>query len=358
MCDIGIMLPHQLKNKIIRLGMVSLFLGCFASYIPFTMLTKMATKGLFEGMNGAGFNGSQIQAVIAIANFIIMFGFITLAGWWKYATHSKFLRISFPRPQWFTVISGICTIAQILTVVLIYTFSGISIIFATLLMKGASLMAAPIVDLLSKKRKRKIYWPSLVAAGLALISLFIAFFEKVGTEMTWPCFIVIITYTLSYSVKLFTMSNFAKSGDIEEKKRYFVEEQIVASPGLLFGLLIVGVNGTNTKIGSLTSDIWYGFATLPLTGYFWHIFALGSSSAIIGLFANLMLLDKRENTFCVAANRSASILAGVAATYILAIFYAQALPNSYMLISTAIIIFAIIFLGYRKIAEKKQQATP
>ena len=53
------------KQKLAALGIAALCFGYFASYVPFSLMTKMATKGLFEGMGGVGFTGFQIQPVAA-----------------------------------------------------------------------------------------------------------------------------------------------------------------------------------------------------------------------------------------------------------------------------------------------------
>jgi len=65
-----------------------------------------------------------------------MLSFITLARWWKYATHFTVLGISLPRPQWFTFISGVLTSGRSSRRLLAYTFEGISIVFMMLLMRG------------------------------------------------------------------------------------------------------------------------------------------------------------------------------------------------------------------------------
>lgn len=166
------------RKKLAALGIAALCFGYGATYIPFSMMTKMITRGLFSGMDGIGFSGFEIQPMVGISTAITMYIFLTVSGWWKYATHSKILGISFPRPQWFTFISGICTAGIIVTTILAYTFHGISIVFAMLLMRGGVLILAPIVDSIAKRRKRKIYWPSWLAASLSFGALVAAFPEK------------------------------------------------------------------------------------------------------------------------------------------------------------------------------------
>lgn len=346
---------RSILQKIAGLGIAALCFGYFASYVPYSMITKMVTKGLFTSMNGVGYTGFQIQPIMAFATFLSMYLFITCAGWWKYATRFKIFGISLPRPRWFTFLSGICTSGIIITTTLSYTFSGISIVFVMLLMRGGVLAMAPVIDLLSKKRRRKIYWPSWVASGLSFAALFVTFSGKSGTAMTVVCAIDISLYLVSYFLRLSIMSKWAKSNDIEEKRRFFTEEQMVANPVFFFSLLIVGLIGSTMPEQSLPNVIWTGFTNLPFEGHFFKMFLAGVFSYGTGLFGSLIFLDKREHTFCAPANRCSSVIAGVIATYLLAIFYGQKFPPSDELIGTAIILIAILFLMYRTIIDKRKK---
>lgn len=347
---------QSIQVKVAAFGIAALCFGYFAAYVPYSMMTKMATKGLFAGMDGHGFIGLHIQAVAAFATLIGMYSFLTLSGWWKYATHSRVFGFSIPRPQWFTFLSGICLSGVIITTTLSYTFEGMSIVFAMLLMRGGVLIMAPVVDLLSIKRKRKIYWPSWLAAGLSLAALLITVRGDTSLAMKVTAIVDISLYLLSYFLRFFIMSNFAKSSDADEKKRYFTEEQMVANPVLFFSLLIVGLVGSYMDPKSAPGAIWYGFSVLPFSGYFWHIFFIGLFSYGTGLFGSLIFLDRRENTFTVPANRVSSVISGVIATYLLAIYYGQKSPDHNELIGVSLILFAIIFLAYHSVVEKKRRA--
>lgn len=347
----------NLKNRLAVFGIAALCFGYFAAYVPYSMMTKMLTKGLFSGMDGVGFSGFEIQPVVIFASSASMFLFLTFSGWWKYATHSKVLGISLPRPQWFTLVSGICTSGQIITTTLAYTFEGVSIVFAMLLMRGGVLVLAPIVDLVAVRRKRKIYWPSWVAAILSFAALTVALFGKVGTSMTVVAICDISLYLFVYFFRLFFMSNRAKSDDVEEKKRYFTEEQMVANLFLFTALFVVGLVGAQMSAESIPGKIWEGFTAFPFKGYTLQAFLIGVFSYGTGLFGSLIFLDKRENTFTVPANRSASIIAGVVASYSLAIFYGQRFPPAYELIGVVLIIAAIAFLAYRSAMDRKGKKT-
>ena len=88
------------KTKLAAFGIAALCFGYFASYVPYSMMTKMITKGLVLGLDGNGLTGFQIQPLAVLGSFTAMYIFISCAGWWKHATHSTILGISVPRPRW------------------------------------------------------------------------------------------------------------------------------------------------------------------------------------------------------------------------------------------------------------------
>ena len=73
----------------------------------------------------------------------------------------------------------------------------------------------------------------------------------------------------------------------------------------------------------------------------------------IAIFAALILLDPRENTFCVPFERAASILAGTISAVLLALMFGQAMPTKMELIGMALLIGAIALLSLAPRWEKR-----
>ena len=193
-----------------------------------------------------------------------------------------------------------------------------------------------------------------MAAALSLGALIAAFAGNASTAITVVCAIDIALYLFVYFFRLWFMSNKAKSDDEVEKIRYFTEEQTVANPLLLIVLFIIGLIGSGMDPQSMPGQIWLGFTQFPFDDIAWISFIAGLLSAATGLFGSLIYLDKRENTFTVPANRVSSILAGVVATYLLGIFYGLPYPSVNQLIGVGLVVFAIVFLTYRNVVEKRQ----
>jgi len=341
-------LGKQSFRELVRNNSIWAFaFGYFACYIPYSFLTKIMSKGLLPSLDGTGLAGFSILPVTAIATLLTMIIVISTLGWWKYATHSKVFGINIPHPTKWTIWSGIFTSLIIGTTTLAYTFEGVSIVLAMLLMRGGVLIIAPIVDTITKRSVRWFSWVGLVGA---LSALLVPIFDAKGFKIPLLLGIVIAIYLFSYFMRFQFMSRNAKSDKKEVNLRYFVEEQMVSTPVLviflgLFALLNNDI-GMNVRLG------WTAHWDQP---YLWALLLIGALSQGTGFFGTLVFLDKSENTYCIPVNRSSSILAGVIAAFLLSLFPNQNLPATSQLIGAGIIIVSILFLTIPPMIQKKKQ---
>ena len=337
--------------------------GYFACYAPYSALTKYLTK--FKGITG-----DELLPITAFASLIGMFIFISAMGWWKHATHKTLFGISLPVPGIWTFLSGLGTAAVIPTTTLAYTFSGVSIVFVMLLMRGGVLIIAPVTDFFSGRR---VQWYSWAALVLSIGSLLAAFFVgEVSYSMTAVAVVNLAIYLSAYFIRLRFMTRLAKSDDEHARTRYFVEEQMVATPVLM---VVLGVMAL-LKIGSMGGGLADGFiepvhkafavATpeLPADPGPWTAAVIGIALLIgvlsqgTGIFGGLILLDKRENTFCVPVNRVSSLLAGVVAAYGLWLFLDEKRPPANELVGAGILAAAILMLSVGPIIDRRRKAAP
>ena len=151
----------------------------------------------------------------------------------------------------------------------------------------------------------------------------------------------ITAYLAAYFFKLQFMSRLAKSEERQATLRYFVEEQMVASPLLVLTLAALAIIGAG--------DVMMGFRA-GFTSF------LGSPDAIFAVFVGffyaalcvcttLIFLDRRENTFCMPMHCGSSMLSGFTATYALAFLLNQNLPSAAQVTSAGLIVVALGFLS-------------
>lgn len=328
------------------LGIWGCAFGYFICYWPYSALTKALSKGLFAGMK-EGIPSFELLPISAIGAVLGMLFFLTVEGWWQYAGRRKVFGIEILCPNRWTFMSGLCSGLIIATTTLAYTFSGVSIVFIMLLMRGGVLILAPIVDFMSKRIPK---WYSLVGLGLSFASLLVAFSNKGGYSITGACALNVGLYLFGYFVRLRFMSKIAKSDVENANTKYFVEEQLVASPFMLIMLIIISF----IDYGKGMHEVQMGFTHLIFSPYVFHGLILGLLSSGTGFFGGLILLDKRENTYCVPVNRCSSVLAGVLASYSLMYFFHDRTPETSEMIGAGLIVLAIVFLTIPALLSKKK----
>ncbi len=321
--------------------------GYFAAYIPYSLLTKIMSKGLLNSLNGKALVGFSILPVTAVATFLTMILVISLLGWWKYASHSKVLGVNIPHPTKWTLLSGIFTSLIIGTTTLAYTFEGVSIVLAMLLMRGGVLIIGPIVDALTKRKVRWFSWAGLIGALLALT---VNVFNTDNFKIPLMLAAVIAVYLFSYYMRFQFMSRNAKSDDKNVNLRYFVEEQMVSTPVFIIILVIFSLFK-----GNIGEEVRLGWTMHWDQPYLWALILIGIMSQGTGFFGTLVFLDKNENTYCIPVNRSSSVIAGVIASLLLALFPGQGLPATTQFIGAGIIIISILFLTIPPAMAKKRQ---
>ena len=319
------------------LGIWALGLGFYVFYTPYSGLTKALSNGLLAGTNGP-VKGTVLLPISAIATVIGMLGFITVMRWWKYAGRREFFGVQIPFPRRLTFLSGVCMATIMGTTTLAFTFGGLSIVLVLVLLRGGTLIIAPIVDRIVGRRVRWFSWTAMfVSLGAVLVALSDAANYIVPIAAT----IDVAAYLTAYFFKLQFMSRLAKSDQRSATLRYFVEEQMVASPLLVIALVVMAFIGAGDVMLGFREGLTT-FATTP--GAFF--------AALVGLFyaalctcTTLIFLDRRENTFCMPMHCGSSMLSGFTATAILAYLYGQSSPTASQNVSAGLIIVALGFLS-------------
>ena len=311
--------------------------GYFACYVPYSAATKALTSG-YVFRDAARLSGVSLLPVSVTASAASMLVTITWLGWWKHAGRRKVLGVDLPMPGTWTFLSGLATAAIVVTTTLAYTFEGVSIPWVMLLMRGGVLALAPIVDALSGRRVRAA---SRIALGLSLLALIDAVAARGGSRMPILCLADIGLYLFGYFVRLRFMSRLAKSSDDDAGRRYFVEEQMVATPAAIAVLAALAM----LPLGGAFAELRRGFFEVPHHPALLTLVAVGVLSQGTGVFGGLVLLDARENSFCVPLNRASSILAGILAQALIAVLFAGHGPSGLEMVGASLLVGAIVVLA-------------
>jgi protein-tyrosine-phosphatase len=313
-----------------------LALGYFAFYIPYSALTKALSLGLLPGMTGP-VSGFRILPATAVATSVALIALMVIGGGWGCLRRRRVLGLAVPVVGARMLISGVATAVIIGTTTLNYTFVGISILFALLLMRGGVLILAPVVDTLLGRRVRAGSW---IALGLSFAALTIAFAEVGGYQMTLVAGLNIAAYLLGYCVRIPNMTGIAKSPDRAINARYFHEETLVAA------MALTGVPALCLLIGDgpILAELRAGFTTVFADPLVFPALIIGVLYACLYMFGTGIYLDHRENTYCIPLNRCSSLLSGVVASFGLTWFLGWKPPSGYQIAGAVVILAVLAFL--------------
>ena len=314
-------------------GIVALY---FLSYIPNIILTRLATSGVHPE-RGRALTGLETLPVSLITNLVLTLAFIWISGWHRDAHGLRVGGTRLPVPTRLTVLSGIGSALVLFTVPLSFTFTNVSIPFIQLLMRGDILIIAPLVDFMFGRRVRWYSWTALLIVGVALTFVV---HQRGGFRLPPMAIATVVLYTVGYFMRLAVMTRISKSGDEAGVRRYFVEEKLVALPLSVLALAAVGLTG----LGSQADELAWGFTRAWSDPVFALLAGGGFTLTIISVFAAIILLDPRENSYCVPLERSSSLLAGLAAAYVLHLFWNQPAPTGSELIGAVLLLGAIVLL--------------
>jgi hypothetical protein len=315
----------------------SLAFWYFATYVPYAVMVRWLATVPYAPL-GRALTGLEILPATTIFSGVLTLIYVWTSGWWRYAHQTRLLGIPFVRPTRWTLLSGIGTAMLLFTVPLSFTFQGVSIPFMQLLMRGDVLVIAPLVDLMARRRVRWYSWVALVLVALGLI---LTIGNRGGLHLPPLAIVTVVLYTLGYFVRLAVMTKIGKTGDPNLVKGYFVEEKMVAIPVAVLALAILSALG----LGSQGNQLSFGFVGVWASSQLLPIAGLSLLLVLVSLFSILILLDPRENTYCVPIERSASILAGTAAAYILAAMSIGKAPTAAEVAGAALLTLAIVILS-------------
>lgn len=315
-------------------GIVLLY---FLSYLPNVIVTKLVTSQPHPGL-GRPLTGLETLPASLIVSMLTTYLFIALSGWHRDANAVHLGGARVPIPTRYTLLSGFGTALVLFTVPLSFTIPDVSIPFIQLLMRGDILLIAPIVDLIFR---RKVRWWSWAALAMVLVALMITLGDRGGLKLPPIAIVTVVLYTIGYFVRLAVMTKVSKSGDPASIRKYFVEEKVFALPMSIAVLAAISASG----IGGQSGQLGWGFVSVWSDPVIFRLVFIGCTLTIISIFAIVILLDARENAYCVPLERAASLIAGVGGSVLLAWGWGLPMPRAAELVGAAILIGAIVLLS-------------
>lgn len=333
-------------------GMLGLAFGYFLWYTPYAALTKSLSTGPLPGMDDH-VGGLVLLPAAALGTLAGSSLFLAVSGWWRYVGTRRVLGRALRLPSRTMVIAGFFMAVVIATTTLNYTFAGVSILFMLLMMRAGVLILSPVVDTVRHRRVRGYSWAALV---FSLAAVAVALADVNSYTLVLAAVVSLACYLTGYIGRFEIMSRVAKTGDEQTDRRYFAEEAVCASVWQVLLCAVLALVGA----GQFSSALREGFTGFLLTPAVLPAFGIGLLYSLLYVYGTLIYLDPREYTWCVPANRCASLLAGLVASFALTALTGIAAPGAGQLVATGFILMAIAALSYPAIRAtlRRQQNLP
>ena len=329
-------------------GMLGLAFGYFFWYTPYAALTKSLSSGLLPGMDRQ-VGGLVLLPAAALGTLVGAPLFLAVTGWWRYIGTRRLAGRLLRLPSRTMIIAGFFMALVIATTTLNYTFAGVSILFMLLMMRAGVLILSPIVDTVRRRRVRVYSWAAL---GFSLAAVVTALSDVNNYTLTLGAVASLAFYFTGYIGRFEIMSRIAKTGHERTDRRYFAEEAVTSAGWQVALCAVLAAVG----VGPISAALGEGFTTFLVTPAVVLAFGIGLLYSALYVYGTLIYLDPREYTWCVPANRCASLLSGLVASFGLTALTGIAAPGTGQLIATGFILLAILALSYPAVRTSLQRS--
>lgn len=271
--------------------------------------------------------------------------------------------IRMPREFAWMIPSGICTAIIIPGTTMMYSFKGLSVMVAMVIMRGCVIIIGRAVDAIQLRQgilKRRVYWQEDAAAVAALAGVgVVVFWEKAEGIPFWQhpvALVTLVLYVVAYAIRIYIM-NYYKNTRTEvgrgDNRGFFGVEQVFASLGILAAaaVIAIGVHG-----GGWMETRSIEVAEAMAVPRF-DVVTAGIPFGLSAFFSVFLLMFKgRPATFATLVNRLASLMAGTVATLILWKHFGGKQPEPKEWAALACVLVAVGFLTWAERRRRREQA--
>ena len=351
-------------------GSTARLLQLCMGYFVFYVITGVTVKYFLVYSEGPKLNGMQNLAYSTLGGTLVALSVVLLFRWYKLQSIKKvsFLGMMVPVELFYIIPSGVLTAIVIPTTTLMYSFKGISVMVAMVVMRGAIIIISRIIDTIQIKQgilKKTVYFEENIAVGFAMIAVGIKIFGggdhgKASPFTSLPVMTVFSAYLIAYAFRIYIMNYFKntrpKNSKASNNKAFFAIEQISSSVTMFLVTLTIVVLFKLDLLSGPRVNPFVNAIIAPNTGqtagwWYWAIFA-GMAFGIVAFFSVFIFMFKgRTATFAGLVNRLTSLVAGTTATIIFALAFGGKFPKIIDWVSLGFIFIAVFFMTR---AEKKR----
>jgi len=357
--------------------LLELCAGYFVFYIATGVLVKYFTEVRRPPMSELAYLVSN-----TLGGSLVALGVVLVLGWWRMRSN-RTVRVGpleVPSEAAYIVPSGVCTAVVIPTTTLMYSLP-ISVMVAMVIMRGSIIVISRIVDAVQIRQgilRRRVYAQENWAVVFALLAVAtnvvllpaVGWLEGRGVRVAEPlglaraleddpfqflhspaALTIMALYATAYAVRIYLMNYFknTRAPGVElDNKGFFAVEQIAASVTMAVALAFFALAPARLGWRHPDLDALAGALRAPDP---WALLS-GVPFGIVAFFSVFIFMFKgRTATFAGLVNRLTSLLAGTAATLLMAGVFGSRFPSAQDWLSVGFILIAV---GFLTVAERKR----
>ncbi len=343
--------------------LIQLCLGYFVFYV----ITGVSVKYFLSTGNGfPAMNGMEYLVYSTGGGALIATGVVLVLKWYHIESirRIKFGPLNIPSELLYIIPSGIFTAVVIPTTTLMYSFKGISVMLAMVLMRGSVIVIGRVVDAIQIKQgimTKKVYWEENMAVVFALLAVGTNFCtdnaEGQNPFTSLPVVITFSSYILAYSFRIYIMNYYKNTRPAEVKKdnnkSFFALEQITSTITLLLLTGTILLLATKYGLTGERLDPIVKAVISPDKNYWFTAVLSGMAFGVVSFFSVFIFMFKgRTATFAGLVNRLTSLIAGTASTILFAMFFGGKYPK---VMDWVLLGFILIAVGFMSKAEKRRK---
>ena len=343
--------------------LIQLCIGYFFFYV----ITGISAKFFTPSGASVTLNMDQMSymAYNTVGGMVTALGIVLLMGWYKLKSNSmiQVAGISLPSEITYIMPSGFMTAIIIPATTLMYTFQGMSVMVAMVIMRASVIVISRLVDTIQISQgilRKKVYREeniavvfALIAAGINLVWVQAGDFDFLDNT---AAMIILVTYITAYAIRIYIMNFFKNTrakGVPLDNNGFFGLEQICAF--FFVGLMSITFYNAPAWFGWEVSQITLFRKSITEVSPMWGWAVLsGTAFGIVAFFSVFLFMFKgRTATFAGLVNRLTSLTAGTVATLISALLLGARYPKLQDWLS---LFFILVSVGFLSFAERKRSA--
>ncbi|MBI1803285.1 MAG: hypothetical protein HY033_04360 [Ignavibacteriae bacterium] len=336
-------------------------------YFIFYVITGISAKYFTPSGAAVCLNMEQIayMAYNTLGGMVTALLVVLVKGWYKLRSNRMItvVGLSLPEEISYIIPSGFMTAIIIPATTLMYTFRGMSVMVAMVIMRASVIVISRLVDSVQGAQgilQKKVYKEENIAVGFALLAAGVNLFWVQPGDFDFlqntAAVVILSSYIVAYAIRIYIMNYFKNTrakGVPLDNNGFFGLEQIFAFISVML-LTILFFNAQDWFGWNASQVLLFKTSIVepqPLWG--WAVVS-GTAFGIVAFFSVFLFMFKgRTATFAGLVNRLTSLAAGTVATLFSAFLLGAKFPKVHEWIALVFILVAVAFLS---IAERKRTA--